>query len=299
MAKTVVALYDQFDEARGAVEALVDAGFDRGDISLIVNDATGAHGRYVNNEVTDVYDEDVSAGEGAGFGAVVGALVGLGVALIPGIGTVVAAGPLAAALMAGIGAASGAVTGGLVAGLMDFGIPEEHAQYYAEGIRRGGTLVSVHVTHDEWADRAQSILNRFDPTDINERSGEWLASGWTGFDETAAPASANAAQSQAAGSTTPEATATAPATTHKPYAYYESRFRANYNTNYVDSGYDYGTYEPAYHYGYMLANDLRYRDYDWARLEPEAQHYWNANHPGTWDRVKGAVHDAWHEATGR
>src|SRR3954467_15548049 len=121
MAKTVVALYDNFDTARNAVEALVDAGFTRGDISLVANDASGKYADYVN-------DDDVSAGEGAGFGAVVGALVGLGVALIPGIGPVLAAGPLAAALMAGIGAASGAVTGGIVAGLVDFGIPEEHAE---------------------------------------------------------------------------------------------------------------------------------------------------------------------------
>ena len=90
MAKTVVALYDNFDTARNAVEALVDAGFTRGDISLVANDASGKYAEYVN-------DDDVSAGEGAGFGAVVGALVGLGVALIPGVGPVIAAGPLAAA----------------------------------------------------------------------------------------------------------------------------------------------------------------------------------------------------------
>ncbi len=101
MARTVIALYDDFNTARSAVEALVDAGFNRSDVSLVANNTTGEYARYFNEEGTYVYDDDdVSAGEGAGFGAVVGALVGLGVALIPGIGPVLAAGPLAAALMA-------------------------------------------------------------------------------------------------------------------------------------------------------------------------------------------------------
>lgn len=168
MAKTVVALYDDFAAARSAVEALADAGFDRAAISLVASDATGQHSRFGTETVVD--DGDVTAGEGAGFGAVVGALVGLGVALIPGIGPVLAAGPLAAALMAGIGAASGAVTGGVVASLVDFGVPEDHALRYAEGIRRGGTLVTAHVEKDEWASRAQSILNRFHPINIEEHS---------------------------------------------------------------------------------------------------------------------------------
>jgi len=289
MAKTVVALYDTFDTARSAVEALVDAGFERGDISLVANDAKGQFADYSK-------DDDVSAGEGAGFGAVVGALVGLGVALIPGVGPVLAAGPLAAALMAGIGAASGAVTGGIVAGLVDFGIPEEHAETYAEGVRRGGTLVSVHITQDEWADRAQSVLNRFNPVDINERSGEWRSSGWTGYDAEAAPyVDRNFDQTRAVGSST--TTAAAPAATYQPYSYYEQGFRTNYNTNYANSGYDYSVYDPAYRYGYNLATNPKYANKDWVDIEPDVHDYWDTNYPGTWDRVKNSIRDAWYEVT--
>jgi len=290
MAKTVVALYDNFDTARNAVEALVDAGFNRGDISLVANDASGKYAEYVN-------DDDVTAGEGAGFGAVVGALVGLGVALIPGVGPVLAAGPLAAALFAGIGAASGAVTGGIVAGLVDFGIPEEHAETYAEGVRRGGTLVSVHVEQTEWADRAQSVLNRYNPVDINERSGEWRSSGWTGYDESAAPYVSSVDQTRAVGTST--TTAAAPATTYQPYSYYEQKFRTNYNQNYASSGYDFTVYDPAYRYGYTLATNPRYENKDWVDIEPEVHTYWDTNYPGTWDRVKNSIRDAWYEVTGR
>ena len=94
MSQTVIALYDHFETARRVVEDLVDAGYDRDNISIIANDASGEYARYIDRDVHD--DDDVSAGEGAGFGAVVGTLVGLGVALIPGIGPVIAAGPFAA-----------------------------------------------------------------------------------------------------------------------------------------------------------------------------------------------------------
>jgi len=297
MAKTVVALFDDFDNARSSVEALVDAGFDRDDISLVANDATGEYGRYMKD---GTYDEDVTAGEGAGFGAVVGALVGLGVALIPGIGPVLVAGPLAAALFAGIGAASGAVTGGVVAGLVDFGVPEEHAERYAEGVRRGGTLVTVHVTQDEWAERAQSVLNRYTPVDMNERGTEW-----TNDNSSAAPLNDEQIQRDRGFNTAANSAATAPVTTAPPlttvqlYLYYEPRFRTDYDKNYVDSGNNYTMYDPAYRYGYTLAVDLRYRDASWAQIEPEAHRYWDENYPGTWDRVKESVRDAWEQVTGR
>src|SRR5690606_25591315 len=76
MAKTVVALYDDFDVAQDVVEDLLQAGFSRENISLMASDTTG---EYARRYVTERVDEDVTAGEGAGFGAVVGTLIGLGV----------------------------------------------------------------------------------------------------------------------------------------------------------------------------------------------------------------------------
>jgi uncharacterized protein (TIGR02271 family) len=64
---------------------------------------------------------------------------------------------------------------------------EEDAEYYAEGIRRGGALVSVELDTDEHVERAEEILNRFDPVDIDERGESYRASGWTGFDTNEAP----------------------------------------------------------------------------------------------------------------
>lgn len=187
MTKTVVALYQDLEIAENVVRDLVDAGFSRDTISLVANDAQGVYkDRYVNNVDTTGDDEDVKPGEGAGFGAVVGALVGLGVALIPGIGPVLAVGPLAAALMAGIGAAAGAVTGGVVASLVDFGIPEEEAHVYAESLRRGATLVSV-TTDDSASARAEDILNRHHPLDVEQRGDFYREAGWDEFDHEGQP----------------------------------------------------------------------------------------------------------------
>ncbi len=185
--KTIVALYDDFATAQRVVQDLVDAGFSRDSMSIVANDASGEYGKYVTDTGEVVYDDDdVSAGEGAGFGAVVGTLVGLGVALIPGIGPVLAAGPFAAALMAGIGAAAGAATGGIVAGLVDFGVPEEEAHVYAEGLRRGGNLVSV-TADESYAARIEDIMNRHNPVDIDYRATMWREGGWDEFNHTAEP----------------------------------------------------------------------------------------------------------------
>jgi len=49
--------------------------------------------------------------------------------------------------------------------------------YYAEGTRRGGILVSVEAADDR-AEAAADILRRHNAVDINERSEQWRSSGW-------------------------------------------------------------------------------------------------------------------------
>lgn len=181
MARTVTALFDDMTTAQRALQDLIDAGFSRDNISLVANDASGTYRTSVDGS------EDVRGDEGAGFGAIVGGLVGLGAMLIPGIGPVVAAGPLVAALTgAGVGAAAGAITGGVTASLVNFGFTEETAGYYAEGVRRGGTLLVVHTDEGRVA-QAESILNRHSSVDVRSRAEEWRRGGWSGFDESRTP----------------------------------------------------------------------------------------------------------------
>src|SRR5205823_14198094 len=121
------------------------------------------------------------AGKGAGIGAAVGGvgglLTGLGLLAIPGIGPVVAAGWLVAtAAGAATGAVVGGAAGGLVGSLTGAGVPERDAQFYAEGVPRGGTLVTARVD-DARAAPARGILQRYKAVDP---SGRGTASRGTG-----------------------------------------------------------------------------------------------------------------------
>lgn len=125
------------------------------------------------------------------MGGVTGLLMGLAALAIPGIGPVIAAGTLATVLAgsaagAVVGAAAGAVTGGVVAALVDLGIPEDEANFYAEGVKRGGVLVTVQ-TDEARASTAESILRRSNALEVNTHSESWRAKGWERFDETVSP----------------------------------------------------------------------------------------------------------------
>ncbi|MEP6888410.1 MAG: hypothetical protein ABI945_08825 [Nitrospirales bacterium] len=74
---------------------------------------------------------------------------------------------------------------------------------------------------------------------------------------------------------------------------YEPDFRQNYEANYVNSGYGYDQYRPAYQYGFGLAKDPRYTTMDWNELEMQAHRNWNEGTMGPWDRYKDAVRYGW------
>jgi hypothetical protein len=89
-----------------------------------------------------------------------GLLAGLGLLAIPGLGPVVAAGWLASTAL---GAVVGGTAGGLIGALTAAGVSKEDAQVYAEGIRRGGTLVTARVP-DADRPKCEAILN---PASVN------------------------------------------------------------------------------------------------------------------------------------
>jgi hypothetical protein len=186
---TVVALFDDYNDAHSAVRELEGAGIPSSNISLVANNAANRYGTYHNYslERRNERAEESAAGPGAAIGAVVGGgvglLTGIGAMAIPGVGPVVAAGVLVATLA---GAVVGAAAGGLVGALVRMGVPREHADIYAEAVRRGGTLVTVQMD-DTWHQRVTDILNRHAPVDIEERVASWRKAGWQRFDETAGP----------------------------------------------------------------------------------------------------------------
>lgn len=181
MSQTISALFDSRSDAATAIRELEASGIDRDDISIVSN-----------NENT--YDEEVAkdAGTGAGIGAAIGGagglLAGLGLMAIPGVGPVVAAGWLISTAAGAVaGAAAGGLTGGIVGALTEAGVPSEDAEFYAEGVRRGGTLVGVRLDDDANGSQVRSILQRNKYVEPTARMRFYQDSGWTGYDETAKP----------------------------------------------------------------------------------------------------------------
>jgi hypothetical protein len=157
--------------------------FGHSDISIVSNNVDN---RYNKDRSTNAAED---AGRGAGIGAAVGGvgglLTGLGLLTIPGVGPVVAAGWLVAtAAGAATGAVVGGTAGGLVGPLTGAGVPERDAHFYAEGVRRGGTLVTARVD-DARASTAREILQRYKAVDPAVRGTAYRETGWTSFDETA------------------------------------------------------------------------------------------------------------------
>lgn len=82
-------------------------------------------------------------GIGATLGGTAGLLAGLGAFVLPGLGAVVAAGWLASAMA---GAVAGGAAGGVVGALVEAGVSENDAAQFADGVRRGSTLVTIRVS---------------------------------------------------------------------------------------------------------------------------------------------------------
>ncbi len=180
-------LFDTYEHAAQAVADLEASGVPHNAISLIASNTDNRHGggAAVVEETEPADAVADSAGTGASVGTVLGGgaglLAGLGMLAIPGIGPVVAAGWLVAtALGAGVGAASG----GLLGSLVGAGVAETDAHAYAEGVRRGGTLVTVRAEGSQGA-MIEAILAKHATVDIGTRADEYRRGGWSRFDESA------------------------------------------------------------------------------------------------------------------
>ncbi len=181
MTRTMIALYDDLDDARATVEALVENGFDRASISLCRRDPRAEEPLVEHEAVSEHVVE--SAERGALVGGAAGLLAGVASLFIPGVGAAIAVGPLVSALT---GTAVGAGAGALVGSLVGMGVDEGEADSYAEAVRRGGTLVAVRVADERWAE-ADDILEQRHPVDIGMRAADWRAQGWVRFDPDAKP----------------------------------------------------------------------------------------------------------------
>jgi hypothetical protein len=194
MTVTISRLYNDHATATSVVRELEAAGVPSSDISIMSSNAdnwystdrTGAATRRVDRDRDGADDRAEGAAAGAGIGATLGGaaglLAGLGLLAIPGIGPVVAAGWLASTAA---GAVAGGATGGLIGALTQAGVDEDDAHVYAEGVRRGGTLVTARVPDND-RKRFEALLDR-SAVDIGDRRAAYETAGWKRFDANASP----------------------------------------------------------------------------------------------------------------
>lgn len=80
----------------------------------------------------------------------------------------------------GTSSASNSGEGGFLDALKDLFMPDEDRYTYAEGLRRGGYLVTVTTGATDY-DRVLDILDDEGTIDIGERESSWRSEGWSGY----------------------------------------------------------------------------------------------------------------------
>lgn len=153
MAKTIIGVFDNRDDAENTIEELRVRDYNPKDISIVMKHA---------DETADQAGIDVAGGavSGATAGAVIGGLAGLLAAVaIPGLGAFLIGGPIAASLgLTGAaaatisGAATGVLAGGVLGALSGLGLSDEDAKVYSQAVEEGGILVAVPARRGEEAE---------------------------------------------------------------------------------------------------------------------------------------------------
>ncbi len=97
---------------------------------------------------------------------------------------------------------------GFLASLKDMFMPEEDRYGYAEGLNRGGFLVSVRADEANYT-RVMDILDRDGAVDMDEREASWRSQGWAGHQASATTSSTTGYAATGAASTLAATGATA------------------------------------------------------------------------------------------
>jgi hypothetical protein len=167
MTQSIAGFFRTRGEGEAAQAALLSDGFTRDQVSFVTGDALG-HETPALGPVESVEGQSELA-QDAFIGSAIGLAVGMIAVFIPGIGPLIAAGPLAGAI-AGLSVGAGA--GGIVGLLKDTGVSKEEAEFYAEGVRKGGALITVEYASADEEKRAREVLKKSGAIQTEELAAE-------------------------------------------------------------------------------------------------------------------------------
>lgn len=160
--KTLFWLFRTYDEARSAVDTLLDLEIEPDDVNAIITEEEGKEAMDVNwgTAAVQVSEEEDAphAQRREPLRGLDGLLAGEQGVLLDDVGRVLAGGELVT--LAVNAAASPASEGqaGLYDALLVLGVPEDAARESAEGVKAGGVLVAVRVA-DELASQARRAVS--------------------------------------------------------------------------------------------------------------------------------------------
>ena len=182
MRKTVISLYQDVASARAAMQNLLDDGFDRNDVSLLVNQI--ARGNDPLKQSKSRYWRRGSVD--APMGVLLGLIAGIAIGALAG--ALFAALPLTypLATLAAYGAAIGGATGAVAGGILNSSVPRILGQNLATVDKAGASLVQVRAADADLA-RARNILSQHRPVAMEDRRSAWYQRGWEAYDPAAEP----------------------------------------------------------------------------------------------------------------
>ena len=176
MGKVIAGFFRTQVEGERARTALYEAGFTQDEVSYMASDNRPHELPKVGPALEDSGSESEAASD-AFVGGMVGLAAGAILMVLPGIGPLIAMGPIAGAIG---GMTAGVAAGGIIGLLKDHGISEDEAEFYAEGIHRGGALITVHGVDEDREKTARKIMDDRGAIEVEELADEWHESGWSG-----------------------------------------------------------------------------------------------------------------------
>lgn len=159
----VTGIFVTIADADGAYEALLNKGYTRENISVVMSDVMHkGHFLKIEDESVETSHTVEDAGKGALLGGTAGAIVSAIAAIgsnlaLPGFGLVLM-GPLLAGLT---GAAAGSIAGGTIGAIVGAGYPDEHKEFYETSIQEGGVMISVSP---------KNALDKIEITEVFEKN---------------------------------------------------------------------------------------------------------------------------------
>ena len=152
--QTLVAAFDDRNEAELAVSDLEAAGFDEQQIGFVLRGSDVGAGGMITDEI-GAKDASGAVTGALGGGMVGGILAAAAALLIPGVGPILAGGVLASFFG---GAIAGTAIGGILGALTGLGISEEEARFYEQEFKAGKAIVAVKTQNR--IEDAREILQR-------------------------------------------------------------------------------------------------------------------------------------------